>query len=223
MIFISTLSTSRPSASREAYVTDTSFVNPLIVPMVVPDAISVEPRVGAEYDAVELIATHALPDHAYMIESIELKYIAPVVRGLPSLSTVGGVDFAPRYLSSKASYEAAAELALVAALTADVAAALADAAAFVSDVAAAVALAAADVALVAAAVALAAELVALVAAAVAEAAAEVALVAAAVALAAAAEVEAAADAADVAAALSLAAALVALVAAAAAELAAAVA
>ncbi len=70
---------------------------------------------------------------------------------MPSLSTVGGVAFGPRYLSSNESQAASADVALVAALAADVAAAVALAAAEVADVAAAVAELAADVALVAAA------------------------------------------------------------------------
>jgi hypothetical protein len=69
---------------------------PLRVVTVVPDGIRVEPRVGAEYVLVVLIATHALPDHTPIIPVTELKYNAPVIRALPSLSTVGAVDFAPR-------------------------------------------------------------------------------------------------------------------------------
>jgi hypothetical protein len=45
----------------------------------------------------------------------ELKYNAPVINELPSLSTDGSEDFAPRYLSSKLSKESAAEVADVAA------------------------------------------------------------------------------------------------------------
>ena len=69
---------------------------PFKVVTVVPDAISVLPRVGAEYELVVLIAVHAEPDHTDMIPVVELKYIAPVISALPSLSTVGAVDLAPR-------------------------------------------------------------------------------------------------------------------------------
>ena len=46
------------------------------------------------------------------------QYKAPVKRALPSLSTEGAVDLEPKYRSSKASYEAAALVSLVAALLA---------------------------------------------------------------------------------------------------------
>ena len=71
-------------------------VKPAIVVTVVPDGISVEPTVGAEYELAELIATHAVPDHTDMIPVTELKYNAPVRSVLPSLSTDGAVDLAPR-------------------------------------------------------------------------------------------------------------------------------
>ena len=77
--------------------------------------------------------------------SVVFQYKAPVSNGLPSLSTVGGVALAPRYLSSKESYEAAALLADVAADAALVAASVAEVAALAADVAADVAeVAAAD-------------------------------------------------------------------------------
>lgn len=64
---------------------------------------------------------------------------------MPSLSNVGGVDLAPKYLSSNESYEAAALLADVAADEALVAAAVAEASALEAEVAADVAeVAAAD-------------------------------------------------------------------------------
>ena len=74
------------------------------------------------------------------------QYRAPVSNGLPSLSTVGGVDLAPKYLSSKSSKD-------VAALEADVAAELADVKADDAEVLALEADVAADVAEVAALVA----------------------------------------------------------------------
>ena len=69
---------------------------PSRVVIVVPDAIRVEPRVGAEYELAELIATHAVPDHTDMIPVTELKYNAPVRSVLPSLSTVGADVLVPR-------------------------------------------------------------------------------------------------------------------------------
>ena len=69
---------------------------PSKVVTVVPDEISVEPRVGAEYELVVLIATQADPDHTPIIPVAELKYSAPVISALPSLSTEGAVALAPR-------------------------------------------------------------------------------------------------------------------------------
>jgi hypothetical protein len=54
-----------------------------------------------------------------------LKYKAPVIKALPSLSRVGSEVLAPRYLSSKLSYKVAADAAEEAALVADVEALLA--------------------------------------------------------------------------------------------------
>jgi len=71
-------------------------VKPAIVATVVPDGISVEPSVGAEYELVVLIATQADPDQTPITPVIELKYNAPTKSVLPSLSTVGAVDLAPR-------------------------------------------------------------------------------------------------------------------------------
>jgi hypothetical protein len=68
----------------------------LRVVTVVPDEISVEPRVGAEYELVVLIATQADPDHTPIIPVAELKYNAPTRSVLPSLSTEGAVALAPR-------------------------------------------------------------------------------------------------------------------------------
>lgn len=48
MMFMSVMSISLESESSDAYVADTSLVNPSTVVTVVPDAISVEPSVGAE-------------------------------------------------------------------------------------------------------------------------------------------------------------------------------
>ena len=45
---MSVMSISLESASRDAYVAVTNLVRPLIVVIVVPDTISVEPSVGAE-------------------------------------------------------------------------------------------------------------------------------------------------------------------------------
>ena len=74
----------------------TMSTTPSRVVIVVPDTISVEPSVGAEYELAELIATHAVPDHTDMIPVTELKYNAPIRSVLPSLSTDGAVDLAPR-------------------------------------------------------------------------------------------------------------------------------
>jgi hypothetical protein len=69
-----------------------------------------------------------------------------VIKALPSLSTDGADDLAPKYLSSKESNDAAAAVALVAALLALVAAAEADVAELDADVAELEALVAEDVA-----------------------------------------------------------------------------
>jgi hypothetical protein len=71
-------------------------VKPAMVVTVVPDGRSVEPSVGAEYELVVLIATQADPDHTPIIPVAELKYSAPVISALPSLSNVGAVALAPR-------------------------------------------------------------------------------------------------------------------------------
>ena len=75
-------------------------------------------------------ATQEDPFHTRISLAVVSKYRAPVTRALPSLSTLGGELFAPRYLSSNWSHEAAAlvaeaaaEVALEAALVALVAAA----------------------------------------------------------------------------------------------------
>ena len=73
------------------------------------------------------------------------------------MSTVGSLDLAPKYLSSKLSKDAAALVSLVEALLAEVAASLAFVVAVVADAAASVAFV---VAIVACAVAVAAEVVA---------------------------------------------------------------
>jgi hypothetical protein len=96
MIPMSVISTSLELPSNEAYVADTSLVNPVRVVYVVPEAIAVLPRVGAEYVVAEEIALHALPVHAYMVLSDEFQYVAPVIRALPKLSTVGADDLEPR-------------------------------------------------------------------------------------------------------------------------------
>ena len=87
-----------------------------------------------------------------------LKYKAPVTKESPSLSVDGSEAFAPKYLSSKLSKDAAAfvaevdaSLAFVVAVEADEAADVAELAALVAELAAAVALLAAAVALEAAA------------------------------------------------------------------------
>jgi hypothetical protein len=69
---------------------------PFKVVTVVPDAIRVEPSVGAEYELAELIATHAEPDHTDITPVLELKYIAPTRSVLPSLSTDGAEVLEPR-------------------------------------------------------------------------------------------------------------------------------
>ena len=74
----------------------TISTTPSRVVIVVPDEISVDPSVGAEYELAELIATHAVPDHTDIIPVDELKYKAPVRSALPSLSTDGAVVLDPR-------------------------------------------------------------------------------------------------------------------------------
>lgn len=233
-MFMSVISISFESASRDAYVAVTNLVRPLIVVMVVPETISVEPSVGAEYALAELIAAQAEPVHTDISPVAELKYNAPVSNAFPSLSNVGGVVLDPRYLSSNWSYTVAALEAEVCAELAEVAAEDAEVDADVALVAAACAWylaensppATAPVVLVAQSLAKVADAVASVeldAAAVADAAAEVALVAAAVALLAALVALVAAAVCDVKALDADVAAEVALVAAAVAELAALVA
>ena len=57
----------------------------------------------AETAEVEDIAIQADPLHAYMVLNVEFQYVAPTRSVSPSLSTVGAVDLAPRYRSSKES------------------------------------------------------------------------------------------------------------------------
>ena len=85
--------------------------------------------------------------------SEELKYKAPVNKEAPSLSVDGSEDFAPRYLSSKLSKLAAADVAEEAAAVAEDDALLACVEAVEAELAAAVADEAAAVALVVAVVA----------------------------------------------------------------------
>jgi len=66
MMFMSVISISLEFASRDAYVAVTNLVRPLIVVTVVPEAISVEPSVGAEYELVALIAVHEEPVHTFI-------------------------------------------------------------------------------------------------------------------------------------------------------------
>lgn len=66
MMFMSVMSISLELESRDANVADTSLVNPLIVVTVVPEAISVEPSVGAEYELVALIAVQPVPFHTFI-------------------------------------------------------------------------------------------------------------------------------------------------------------
>lgn len=66
--------------------------------------------------------SHAAPVYTLISFATLLKYRAPVNNALPSLSSVGSEDLAPRYLSSKLSKLAAALVALVLALDADEAA-----------------------------------------------------------------------------------------------------
>ena len=65
------------------------------------------------------IATQAEPVQTFKAPVDELKYNAPVAKALPSLSTDGAEDFAPKYVSSKLSKDAAASVALDAAAVAD--------------------------------------------------------------------------------------------------------
>jgi hypothetical protein len=62
-------------------------------------------------------ATHPVGVYTFITLDVVLKYNAPVIKGLPSLSTVGSLALGPRYLSSKLSYAArAASLAASAAI-----------------------------------------------------------------------------------------------------------
>ena len=135
-MFMSVISTSFESASRDAYVAVTNLVRPFIVVIVVPETISVEPSVGAEYALAELTTAQAEPVHTDISPVDELKYSAPTRRVFPSLSNVGGVVLDPRYLSSNWSYTVAALDAEVAAELAEVAAEDAEVAADEADVAA---------------------------------------------------------------------------------------
>jgi hypothetical protein len=58
-------------------------VKPLTFDTVAPDAIVVEPRVGAVYVAVVDITFQELPDHAYIRLPVEFQYVAPVIKALP--------------------------------------------------------------------------------------------------------------------------------------------
>jgi hypothetical protein len=84
----------------------------------------------------DCIAIQADPLQTFKRLVEELKYKAPVASALPSLSVDGAEDFAPKYVSSKLSKDAAASEALDAAAVADVSALVSDVAAFVSEVAA---------------------------------------------------------------------------------------
>jgi hypothetical protein len=92
--------------------------------------------------------------------STVLKYNAPTRSVLPSLSNVGAEDLEPKYLSSKASYDAAALVSEVAAAVAELAALVAEVEALLAEVDAADALLLALVSLVEAALADEAALVA---------------------------------------------------------------
>ena len=93
---MSAMSCSYEFASRDVNATERSFVNPTRVVLVVPDAMVVEPRVGAEYEAVVEIACQAEPLHADIMFVPELKYVAPVISALPWLSKVGADANEPR-------------------------------------------------------------------------------------------------------------------------------
>jgi hypothetical protein len=73
MMFMSVMSISLELESSDANVVDTSLVNPFRVPIVVPETISVEPSVGAEYALAELIAAQAEPVHTDISPVAELK------------------------------------------------------------------------------------------------------------------------------------------------------
>jgi len=75
------------------------------------------------------IATQAEPLQTFNAPVDELKYNAPVAKAFPSLSTDGAEDLDPKYVSSKLSKDAAADVAELAAAVADDAAAVADEAA----------------------------------------------------------------------------------------------
>lgn len=66
MMFMSVMSISLELESSDAYVAETNFVNPSSVVIVVPEDISVEPSVGAEYELVALIAVQPVPFHTFI-------------------------------------------------------------------------------------------------------------------------------------------------------------
>ena len=78
------------------------------------------------------IATQAEPLQTFKAPVDELKYKAPVANEFPSLSTDGAELFAPKYVSSKLSKDAAADVAELAAAVALDAAAVAELAASVA-------------------------------------------------------------------------------------------
>ena len=105
-------------------------------------------------------ATHALPVYTFITFVDVLKYKSPAVSASPSLSVDGAELFAPKYVSSKESADAAAAAALAAAAVFEAAAAVAEVAELVSDVPALVALVAASPAFVVAITACAVEITA---------------------------------------------------------------
>jgi hypothetical protein len=71
------------------------------------------------------ITAHALPFQTLITCELVLKYNAPTINELESLSVAGADPFAPKYRSSNESYEAAALVAEDAAAVAELAPAVA--------------------------------------------------------------------------------------------------
>ena len=61
-----------------------------------PPPVKPVPAVTDSMSPLVDITDQTVPVHTYIAAKVELKYNAPTRSGLPSLSTVGGVDLAPR-------------------------------------------------------------------------------------------------------------------------------
>ena len=65
--------------------------------------LAVHKDLSTKLDVSAATICQALPVYTFIAGIAVLKYKAPVISGLPSLSTDGSEAFAPRYLSSKLS------------------------------------------------------------------------------------------------------------------------